>query len=392
MAAHRLCPVCGKGVIKARSRTTCSTDCGYKLRRHKYYTSIGEAVPPEDTYIPPTLRRFAPEAPAVAYETKPPEPLIAPPVVNGSVESPWQKPAEIPSAVVNAPADEDAGLVVPRSLRPKERAPENQSSVPFLPRAMFVDSDNHFPIADPYVTAAKLAFVRDRKPDLWVNLGDLLDFWLASRFPKEAKRLFGSYQATLQGEIDSARPYVEAVCSIVKQAHWIPGNHEKRHETLIDANPSQYGLRALGWKNILEFPENFVTHPYGTRLKINRAPLYCVHGDQIVPERVVDPAGYMLNRRVNQTTLFGHTHRAAQQYRTGYDENRAPIIYGAVNTGHGSLVSEQTYAGPEPSWQHAFAYVEFYEDEGKARFSTHLITVIDGKFSWDGTLYGKSWQ
>lgn len=368
----RLCPVCQKGIVKANSRTTCSPECGYKLRRQEYYRATGRPVPgpaPAPVYIP---------APP------PPQPVI--------LEAAWQKPAEVPAPAVEAAEEEAEKLIVPRPLRAKERAPETQSSVPFLPRTMFVDSDNHYPIADPYVAAAKVAFVRDVKPDLWVNLGDLLDFWLASRFPKEAQRMFGKYGARLQEEIDSARGYVETICRIVRQAHWIPGNHEKRHQTLIDANPSLYGLRAIGWKEILAYPENFIAHPYGTRLRVNRAPLYCVHGDQIVPERVVDPAGYMLNRRVNQTTLFGHTHRAAQQYRTGYDENRAPIIYGAVNTGHGSLVSEQTYAGPEPSWQHAFAYVEFYEDEGKARFSTHLITVIDGKFSWNGTLYGKSWQ
>lgn len=372
---ERPCGYCGKPMLTATKTTKAHFGtCAQMLR----YGSRAAATCKERLQVPTGLAPLVPPRGDVTATVTPGDP--------------WQKPAEIPSAAIDAPAD-DHGLVVPRSLRPKDRPPENQSAIPSLPRRMFVDSDNHFPIADPLVTAAKLAFVRDVKPDLWVNLGDLLDFWLASRFPKEAKRLFGPYGAQLQEEIDSARPYVEAVCSIVKQAHWIPGNHEQRHERLIDANPSQYGLRALGWKSILEYPENFVVHPYGTRLKINRAPLYCVHGDQIVPERVVAPAMYMLNRRVNQTTLFGHTHKAAEAYRTGYDENREPIVYGAINTGHGSLVSEQTYAGPEPDWQHAFSYVEFYEADGKVRFSVQLIKIIDGRFSWNGTVYdGRRWQ
>lgn len=366
------CVECGEPVYTRSTATkTCSAACGYVLR--------SKALARESLIRPVAIKGS-----------------LVPPIgpVHGNVNTAdqWQRPAEIPAPAADAASDEP--LKIPNALHPKDRPPESQNTVPFWPaRGMFVDSDNHFPVADPVVSSAKLAFVRDVKPDLWVNLGDLLDFWLASRFPKEAHRMFGQYGARLQEEIDSARPYVEAVCSVVKQAHFIPGNHEKRHERLIDANPSLFGLRALGWKQILQYPQNFVAHPYGTRLRINKAPLYCVHGDTLVPERVVSPSQYVLQRRVNQTTLFGHTHKASSAYRTGYDENREPIIHAAVNTGHGTLVSEQTYAGPEPDWQHAFAYVEFFEVEGKGRFTVHLIHVIDGRFSWNGTLYdGRKWQ
>lgn len=355
--------VCGKEVrSRANTTKTCSIPCGYALRSQ-------------------TLLSGRPEVnfPSVTQSN----------VVVDPGKEQWQKPAEIPELGAAIEAEHgDAGLHIPRALRSKDRPTESQSTIPIWPaRGIFVDGDNHFPVADPVVHAAKVAFVRDMKPDLWINLGDLLDFWLASSFPKEASRLFGPYGAQLQEEIDSARPYVKEICSIVKQAHFIPGNHEKRHERLIDANPSLFGLRALGWKAILEFPENFYVHPYGTRLRVNKLPLYVVHGDQIVPERVVNPAQYMLDKRINQTTLFGHTHKAAEAYRTGYDENRDPIIYGAINTGHGTIPTEQHYAGPEPNWQPAFAFVECYESGGKARFSVHLIKIIDGRFMFAGKLY-----
>lgn len=318
------------------------------------------------------------------------EALIATDTINGSGPNPgqpdpWQRPADVPP-------EEPARI--PRNVLSKERPPESQAVVPIWPtRGIFVDSDHHFPIADPCATAAKLAFVRDMKPSLWLNLGDYFDFWLASRYEKEASRLFGGYGATLQDEIESGRPYANAVCSVVDQAHFIPGNHERRHEAVINANPSMHGLRSLGWKAMLEYPANFYAHPYGTRLRVNRLPLYAVHGDQIVPERVVAPAMYMLNRRVNQTTLFGHTHKAQIANRTGYDENRAPITYAAINTGHGSLTAEQRYAGPEPDWQHAFVWIDCFEADGHARFSVHLVTIIDGRFSWGGKLYdGRKWQ
>ncbi len=300
------------------------------------------------------------------------------------LSNPWEATPEVP--VVETEPEEE--LKVPKKLLNKELPFENQRVIPFWPsNGMFVDGDNHFPVADPVVTNAKLKFVQDMKPSLWVNVGDLLDFWLASRFNKEANRLFGEYGSRLQDEIDSARTYVDEICDIVKQAHFIPGNHEHRHERLIDVNPALHGLRALGWKNIFQYPANFYTHAYGTRLKVNEAPLFLVHGDQIVPDRVSAPAQYMLQKRVNQTTIFGHTHKASEAYRTGYDENREPIIYGAINSGHGCLVQEQTYAGPEPDWQHAFCYVEFFHHNNKPRFSIHLIKVIDGCFKFRGKLY-----
>ena len=384
---QRPCEECGEALSTASASTRSHAGvCAQKGRVRRLLEKGARLRAGEDVSGPVRVQTVS-HAPVPLVPPLNRDPLIAPAVIKD-----WQTPAEIPAPV--AEVEPETPVVVPRALRPRDKAPESQALIPIWPkRGIFVDSDNHFPIADPLVTAAKLAFVRDMKPSLWINLGDLIDDWLASRFEKEASRLFGGYGARLQEEIDSARPYVEAVCSIVEQAHWIPGNHEHRQERLIDANPSLHGLRALGWKEIFQFPSNFVAHPYGTRLRVNRLPLYAVHGDQIVPERVVAPAQYMLQKRVNQTTLFGHTHKAAEAYRTGYDENREPIIYGAINTGHGSLTVEQKYAGPEPDWQHAFAWVECYEADGKPRFSTHLIKVIDGRFSWGGTLYdGRKWM
>src|ERR1039457_1597966 len=144
------------------------------MLRSKSATVASQALPPaviEQKWDAPTI---------------PPAPPVAPD--HDETTEGWQRPAEMPSAAIEAEHEEEP-LKIHANLRPKDRPPESQNTVPFWPaRGMFVDSDNHFPVADPVVHAAKLAFVRDMKPDLWINLGDLLDFWLASRFPKEIGR------------------------------------------------------------------------------------------------------------------------------------------------------------------------------------------------------------
>lgn len=359
---RRLCPVCRRAATSKRptcGRAACIVE-QQKIRAAERKAALleealGDAGPLPDNVVPfPGPRRTA-----------------APP----------------PDGKAGDVVAEDAGVKVPTSLRGKDAPPEHRASIAAWPaRGIISDGDNHFPIHDPAVTAAKLAFARDVRPSVWVNTGDLLDFWPISRYDKEADRLFSGFGARLQDEIDSARPYVEEMCSIVDEAHLILGNHENRQDRLVDANPSLHGLRAIGWKRLLDYPEKFRIHPYGTILKAGALPLCFVHGDQHVPRGAKYPTHWLLANRINRTTIFGHNHKAAIAFRTGYDAD-GPVTYGAVNQGHGSLTAEQKYAGPEPDWQHAFTYTEVYRDGGKARFAVHLLLVIDGKFSFNGKVY-----
>lgn len=294
------------------------------------------------------------------------------------------------------PADEVESigkLHLPRRTVIREAEPEPRAALKEFPEGgILCDGDNHFPIANPREHAAKLAFARDVKPSAWVNIGDLIDCWFLSRYTKEAGRLFGAYGAQLQEEIDSARPYVEAMCSVVNEAHLILGNHEHRQLRMINENPGLHGLRGLGWGRMLEYPAKLTVHPYGTRLRAFDAPLDFIHGDR-VPMGVKNKAAWVLANLGNRSTIFGHGHHEHHETRTFYDENGEPVFHGAYEQGHGSIVSEQTYV-TEPNWQPGFTWVEFWRDDrGKSRFSVHPILFIDGRFSWNGRVYdGRKWQ
>ncbi len=269
------------------------------------------------------------------------------------------------------------------------RAPEapidsNVADAGAIPRSLICDGDLHYPIHDPYVEAAKLAFARDVKPQVWVNIGDLYDCWLISMHAKESSRMFDP-NARLQEEFDSAQPYLKAAAGMVDRYHLILGNHENRLNRLIGANLGLFRLRALEWEHMAGLPANVTVHPYATRLRVGAMTFE--HGDRIGGKfGAMHPAHWLLEKRGNRNTIFGHTHRAEVKHRTVYDEAGEPHQYVAINQGHGSATAEQKYA-PEANWQHGFTFVEFWTEAGKPRFTAHLIVMVNGCFSWGGKTY-----
>lgn len=407
------CPVCSKPAPKGVNsrQQTCSFDCGQILhtrradeRRDARYRAALEAMgrnvdrPAQVPTVPDSgiENRSGNATESIRNACR----SISEPVAERTRPSAWPDepvaPHAQPAATGQRPADDIEPLCklhLPRRTVIREAEPEPRAALKEFPAGGIIcDGDNHFPIANAREHAAKLAFARDVNPSAWVNIGDLIDCWFLSRYTKEAGRLFGAYGAQLQEEIDSARPYVEAMCSVVKEAHLILGNHEHRQLRLINENPGLHGLRGLGWARMLEYPEKLTVHPYGTRLRAFDAPLDFIHGDR-VPLGVKNKAAWVLANLGNRSTVFGHGHHVQKETRTFYDEAGEPIIHGAYQQGHGSIVSEQTYV-TEPNWQPGFSFIEFWKDDhGKSRFSVHEMLFIDGRFSWNGRVYdGRKWQ
>lgn len=291
---------------------------------------------------------------------------------------------------VEIPPEPTFEWTVPKESRPPPEPIESRVSDPgSLPRFLFSDGDLHYPIHDKRVEAAKLALARDLKPETWVNVGDAWDCWLLSGFTKEPERIFDP-GSRLQEEFDSSRPYFDEAARIAGRYHLILGNHERRLWRLIAANLGLFGLRALEWRSMAALPGNVQVHPYGTRLRVG--PVTFEHGDAIGGKfGVKHPGAWLLDNRGNRNTVFGHTHRASTTYRTIWDEEGQDHTYVAINQGHGSDVSQQKYAA-EPSWQHGFTVIEYWSESGKPRFTPHLITIVNGRFSFNGRQYGMPWQ
>lgn len=278
--------------------------------------------------------------------------------------------------------DKEFKLILPPGTKPPEIPPDRivKDRAP-LPVRMLVCSDLHFPIQDPYYINALVAFARDWRPDTWVLLGDVYDFFSLSSYDKEPERLPGR----LQEEFDSGAEFLKQVCEISARVEYILGNHEGRLERLVKANQGLFGLRALSWNKIAELPEKIKIHPYGSRVKIGTIGFE--HGDRLGGKfGVLHAAAWALANRPGQHTIFGHNHRVETSYRTAMsDEGRKTFM--AHGLGHGSDVTKQKYAGPSPNWQQGFAAIEFWTVGGRPRFNLHPITLTEGRFSFGGRIY-----
>ena len=293
--------------------------------------------------------------------------------------------AEEPEEPGEPAAPEAPRCDVPRESRPPDPAPPESLYVRngTGPASVFSDGDNHYGQHDPIVEAAKLAWLRDVRPAVHVNVGDQYDAFGLSRYEKPASRSL-SHASTLMAELRSAEGYWRAVSEICGESHLILGNHERRMEALVNANPALFGL--LDWSRLAGLPATVRVHPYGSRVRIGA--LTWEHGDRIGGRfGVLHSSHWLLANKGHRSTIYGHTHRIESRLKTVYDENLAPHTYGAWGQGHGSSVAAAWQWCPDPNWQHGFAYVEAYTVAGAPRFTVHQLAVVDGRFSWGGKVY-----
>lgn len=277
-------------------------------------------------------------------------------------------------------------MVYPQGTKPIEAPVDSTTTADGdLPKILVCDGDLHYPIQDPYVEAAKFKLISDLKPNAYVNIGDLYDFWPISSHEKDAARLMDG-KGLLQAEFNSAKPYWREVCKHTSgDIHFILGNHENRLNRLINANIGLFKLDAFEWKKMAEIPDRVRVHKYGTQLRVG--PMTFEHGDRIGGRfGVAHPAHWFMQNKGTRNVLFGHTHRSETKHRTVYDENGEPHTYVAINQGHGSNVAEQTYAY-EPNWQHGLTVMEYWKDGNKPRFTAMPITIVNGRFSFHGKVY-----
>lgn len=275
-------------------------------------------------------------------------------------------------------------------LPTQAEAVASYATAKFTGGSILCTGDVHYPIQDKRVEAAIIAFARDMKPSVWVDVGDRLDCWLISRYEKEAGQLFKLGEARLQEEIDAQREATNTLCGLVRQGHWIIGNHEQRLERLVNSNPGLYGLESLQWPKLLSAPANLEIHPYRTTLQLADLPLCFEHGDAIKSSR--SPAAWVHQRLGLCNLVFGHYHRMQSYYHT-FVGPFGRKDYVAHSQGCGIDFTKVMYWAPREPWQHGFSYVETYTVAGEPRFSIYPVCVVDGKFSFGGKVYdGSKWQ
>lgn len=254
-------------------------------------------------------------------------------------------------------------------------------------KRIVITPDIQVPFHVPRMVRAHIDFIRDWKPDLVVNIGDLTDFPAPSRWSKGRREEFaGSVEKDVE---TTKRVYFHPlrrvydgpiVCHI--------GNHDLRPLQYLDDyapalksedpknSPFYYG-------NLLDF-DGFGVEDPGDFYKV--APGWeSTHGHRVAASLSRNPGLTALNeaRKRGNSIVMGHTHKlAAVPETTGVGPNRKQVwgmeVGCFMDTTKASYLDKK---GGWANWQHGFGVL--YVDGNRV---TPVAVPVnkDGSFVFEG--------
>ncbi len=239
--------------------------------------------------------------------------------------------------------------------------------------------DLHVPKHSKAAVAAVQEFIEANPPDLFIQLGDLLDFSGLSRHTRRDSRptetILESFERgnELLDEFDMLLPgpkYCRRVITL--------GNHEDWLDQLLN-NPPDRRVEAfrglVSVKSGLRLVERgYEVIPYGKVFRIGKANF--THGWYAGLTHAKQTA-----ERTGINLIYGHAHDL--QVYTHFTLGGLPRIVASL----GCLCDlNPSYLRGKPNkWVHAFGVVEFMNN---GLFTLHAIPIIKGRFSWNGVVYG----
>lgn len=241
--------------------------------------------------------------------------------------------------------------------------------------------DLHVPFTDMRSLRAIEEFEKDYRFDEWVQLGDLMDFDMISRFNKDAlrkletRRILADYAAA--GIILDRQQAIIRANNKKAKFTLLEGNHDYRIEMLIDREPQLEGLLELEKNLKLEKRQMQFVRSWSKGEEYKIGKLHLMHGvytNKYHAAKIADNYGCNM--------VYGHTHDVqsyAKQIR-GKDK-----VIKAQSLGHLSDESKVEWLRRMPTnWCQAFGIAEIRQD---GSYNLHVIEIINHQFSYNGKLY-----
>jgi len=226
--------------------------------------------------------------------------------------------------------------------------------------------DIHCPFHDPsYVAVVERLLSHIKRSGRLaglVQLGDFVDFWQISSYPKDPTR-----RETVVEDLDTYLEVAARWCKAIGEGvyHQIEGNHEERLGRFIASHAapihqlvtSVEGYLRRNWKGRAKL----VWHPYKKWKSCKLGDCYLMHGFYFNQHVAM---GHLT--KYKRSTVFGHTHR--MQFVSDGEHFAATL-------GHGSI-EETTAHKPTPTgWQQAIGVLTV--DRGRS--SLQVIEVNNGR-------------
>jgi len=237
-----------------------------------------------------------------------------------------------------------------------------------------VFNDVHFPFQDETCLSLMMQLGRKIKPDGYVILGDLVDFYTLSSFDQDPERA-----GTLQVELDMAMDFLGKLSKQNPRSRivYVEGNHEKRLQKSIWKKPQYYSLRALTVPALLELPRMGIQYQ-GARGKraarFKLGDLFLYHGSIVRKHSGYSAKGMYDKHGVS--LMCGHTHRDGKY---------------TIRTEDGHFAAWENYCmcslDPEyvdfANWTQGFSVVTL---KGKRPY-VEQIPILGNSFIYGGTVY-----
>lgn len=216
-------------------------------------------------------------------------------------------------------------------------------------------SDVHFPYQDKLTLNSVYNFALDFQPNVIVQLGDLIDCYALSKYSKDPTRLL-----QFQKEIDLAANFwkkLDHICPSAQKFYKL-GNHERRYQELLRANPELSPLRALNLANLMNL-EKYNVKLYGENdLLLFNDKLIVTHGTFISQLSGGSALKELVSRGRKYYGVSGHCHRAGKIFDTKMDGCAGWVESGFLgDLGEGfEFVGDKT-----PNWQQAICVAKMWK-------------------------------
>lgn len=213
-------------------------------------------------------------------------------------------------------------------------------------------TDEHIPFQDKDIIEIMFQFMRKFKPDVFILGGDTNDWYSASSFSKDPKRLL-----SLQAEFDETIKYLTRIRKTIPKSdiYMLESNHMDRMQKYLQLHPELEPLKCLKPENLLNLEKNNIK----LLPRIIIEDTIFIHGEKLGSKSGATAAKNTEVYRMNGVN--GHAHRANKYYYTSFSGTNfwieAPCMCNKLD-----------YTGRDPiNWQNGFVWG--YEIDGKVNLN-----------------------
>lgn len=246
-----------------------------------------------------------------------------------------------------------------------------------------VYGDNHAPFMHKGSHEAIYQFSKDKQPDNIVHIGDCLDLYAISRWAVDDYR--GQVDQPVKKAFQQLGEHFNRVFKISPSArvYWVLGNHDERLDKFTRKNPAWSGIT----DDILGLLECVGKCRQADKIKIIDIQLPT---DDFTIGKMHFCHGYYTNKycaakhveEYEDNVCHGHSHTMQM-----YSKARKGIPRAGFSIGHLMDDEGMRYVKGKPTRAvRGFGYMEHIEPSGQ--FTFHLLPIVNGKFIFDGVVYG----